>query len=313
MKTYSIQSTLHYLSLVVAFAATAMLLPACEDDPVVVDEQLTTKPDTGTETEPETFRFISYNILEGMKLDKDNNFDNFVAWVQAKDPDFMALQECNGLTQETLTALAARYGHPHALVCKEEGYSVGLTSKYPIELRNRLLSTEENPLPLYHGAIFTRIKDINVVVLHLYPFGAALDGMPNGDAYRTREINYILDNTIRRYPAEPLWLMSGDFNSYSAKDADALGERYYDTHNTVLQSGYYDVIRDRHNYFMRTTPTVYGKWVEGVVGSRLDFIYCSKNILRQMTSSDIIYDDFTNNYSDHYPVMIEFRHYPSGK
>ncbi len=187
-----------------AFGATLLtataLLPACDDDPAAPDEELTTDP--GTSVQPETLRFISYNILEGMKLDKAQNFDNFVDWVKEKDPDFMALCECNAFTEESLTALAGRYGHPYAILCKESGFPVGLTSKYPIELRNRLLED----VPLWHGAIHTRIKDINVVVLHLYPFGTYPNGQGaagTGNTYRDREINCILDSTIRRYPVEP--------------------------------------------------------------------------------------------------------------
>ena len=130
-----------------------------------------------------------------MKLDKAQNFDNFVDWVKEKDPDFMALCECNAFTEESLTALAGRYGHPYAILCKESGFPVGLTSKYPIELRNRLLED----VPLWHGAIHTRIKDINVVVLHLYPFGTYPNGQGaagTGNTYRDREINCILDSTI---------------------------------------------------------------------------------------------------------------------
>ena len=61
-----------------------------------------------------------------MKLDKAQNFDNFVDWVKEKDPDFMALCECNAFTEESLTALAGRYGHPYAILCKESGFPVGL-------------------------------------------------------------------------------------------------------------------------------------------------------------------------------------------
>lgn len=31
--------------------------------------------------------------------------------------------------------------------------------------------------------------------------------------------------------------------------------------------------------------------------------------MREITDSRIIYDEFTATHSDHYPVMIEFRHY----
>ena len=142
MKTYDMTHHLRRLVFGGLLLAAATLLPGCEDDPAVPDEEISTDP--GTSAEPETLRFISYNILEGMKLDKQQNFDNFAAWVREKDPDFMALCECNNFTQESLTALANRYGHTYAILCKETGYPVGLTSKYPIELRSRML--EEVPL-----------------------------------------------------------------------------------------------------------------------------------------------------------------------
>lgn len=311
MKTHNIIDFLRRMAFGGALLAAAVLLPACDDDPAAPDEELTTDP--GTSVQPETLRFISYNILEGMKLDKGQNFDNFVEWVKEKDPDFMVLCECNNFTQESFTALANRYGHPYAILCKETQYPVGLTSKYPIELRSRMLDGS----PLWHGALHVRIKDINVVALHLYPFGkypnSAESAAGTGDAYRDREINYILDQTIRSYPVEPLWLMAGDFNSYSPKDADAMpAGTYFETHSTVLKSGYYDAIRDRHSRFFHTVPTVYGGWPNGSA-HRIDFIYASQAVMREITDSRIIYDEFTANYSDHYPVMIEFRHYPSGK
>lgn len=310
MKTYDTIQMLRRLAFGATLLTATALLPACDDDPAAPDEELTTDP--GTSVQPETLRFISYNILEGMKLDKAQNFDNFVDWVKEKDPDFMALCECNAFTEESLTALAGRYGHPYAILCKESGFPVGLTSKYPIELRNRLLED----VPLWHGAIHTRIKDINVVVLHLYPFGTYPNGQGaagTGDAYRDREINCILDSTIRRYPVEPLWLMSGDFNSYSPKDADAMpANTYFETHSIVLKSGYCDALRDRHSQFFHTVPTPYNG--ESTADQRrIDFIYASQAVMREITDSRIIYDEFTATHSDHYPVMIEFRHYPSGK
>lgn len=311
MKTHNIIDFLRRMAFGGTLLAAAALLPACDDDPAVPDEELTTDP--GTSVQPETLRFINYNILEGMKLDKGQNFDNFVEWVKEKDPDFMALCECNYFTEESLTALANRYGHPYAVLCKETGYPVGLTSKYPIELRNRLLED----VPLWHGAIHARIKDINVVVLHLYPFGTYPNGQGaagTGNTYRDREINCILDSTIRRYPVEPLWLMSGDFNSYSPKDADAMpAGTYFETHSTVLKSGYFDALRDHHSRFFHTVPTPYGGWTPESKTQRIDFIYASQAVMREITYSFVLYDEFTAHHSDHYPVMIEFRHYPSGK
>lgn len=154
------------------------------------------------------------------------------------------------------------------------------------------------------------------MVLHLYPFGTYPNGQGaagTGNTYRDREINCILDSTIRRYPVEPLWLMAGDFNSYSPKDADAMpANTYFETHSIVLKSGYCDALRDRHSQFFHTVPTPYNG--ESTADQRrIDFIYASQAVMREITDSRIIYDEFTATHSDHYPVMIEFRHYPSGR
>ena len=119
-----------------------------------------------------------------MKLDKDTNYDNFVAWVSEQAPDILAIEETNGFTKETLTALANRWGHSHAEICKETGYPVSLTSKYPIEVISRIRKG------VSHGGIHAQIKGINILVLHLYPQSYAPSGSTaaNGDAYRLEEI-----------------------------------------------------------------------------------------------------------------------------
>jgi len=67
MKTYDMILMLRRLAFGATLLTATALLPACDDDPAAPDEELTTDP--GTSVQPETLRFISYNILEGMKLD----------------------------------------------------------------------------------------------------------------------------------------------------------------------------------------------------------------------------------------------------
>ena len=101
--------------------------------------------------------------------------------------------------------------------------------------------------------------------------------------------------------------------AYRPKDADAMpANTYFETHSIVLKSGYCDALRDRHSQFFHTVPTPYNG--ESTADQRrIDFIYASQAVMREITDSRIIYDEFTATHSDHYPVMIEFRHYPSGK
>ena len=64
-------------------------------------------------------RFITYNMLEGMKLDTSADKPNFVNWLKQMDPDVLALQEVTGFTQASLEKLAQSYGHPFAVLLVE--------------------------------------------------------------------------------------------------------------------------------------------------------------------------------------------------
>ncbi|MGL4292645.1 MAG: endonuclease/exonuclease/phosphatase family protein [Bacteroidales bacterium] len=262
------------------------------------------------ETKEQTsMRLISYNILEGMKLDKAGNYDKFVKWVKDKDPDILALQEANKFTQQSLEELAKRFNHPYVVtnIKTDDNYPVALTSKHPIEVVRKLTKN------VSHGAIHARIKGVNLVILHLWPmsYGDKEGVYPDGDAYRLGETKLFLDSTLRKYPEQPKWLVMGDFNAVSPLDKNDLAggaNRNYVVHEHILSSNLKDALRQNYNYFIRSCPTVYGGWVpNGSNGSRIDFIYGTQPVLRDMTHAEMIMDDFTDNYSDHYPMMIEFR------
>lgn len=111
--------------------------------------------------------------------------------------------------------------------------------------------------------------------------------------------------------------MAGDFNSYSPKDADAMpANTYFETHSIVLKSGYCDALARPPQPVLPHRSHPLQRRIDGESTAdrrRIDFIYASQAVMREITDSRIIYDEFTATHSDHYPVMIEFRHYPSGK
>src|SRR5690606_15338017 len=150
------------------------------------------------ETLPDTLKIISYNILEGMKNDRSNNYNKFVDWIKSYAPDVLALQEVNGFNQRKLEELAKRYGHSYVItnLKSTDNYPVAITSKYPIESRRRIT------LHTSHGAIFAKLKntDINIVNTHFWPqtyWKSVGDG--RGDEYRLQEANVNLDSTIRKF------------------------------------------------------------------------------------------------------------------
>ena len=257
------------------------------------------------ELEVDTLRLISYNILEGVKLDQTTGKTELAAWVRSMNPDILALQEANKFTQESLERLAASYGHPYVVtnIKKGDNYPVALTSKYPVEVIAKI--TEG----VSHGAIHVRIRGVNIVVLHLWPHATGSNGYADGNSYRMAEITAFLDGTLKAHPGEVRWLMMGDFNSVSPLDADDLPGGVglnYDVHTKVLGSGYHDLMRSYRGYFIPSCPTAA---FAGGNATRIDFIYGSSAMLSDMTCVETVRDDFTDTRSDHYPLMTEFRVY----
>lgn len=259
-----------------------------------------------------TFKVITYNIYEGMTLDTTTNKDLFVDWVKKQNPDILALQEVNKFTQLTLETMARRYNHPYAVLLKEKGFPVALTSKYPIVNVQKVLDN------MHHGFIRADIAGYNVVVIHLSPH-----------KYRKRheEIEVILQTASLQHNKNKTIIM-GDFNSISISDGDYYAngkilQKYVDmgkiyvyhdnlvdgkldfgVHEKIVNQGYIDVFKLKNPTYDFTRPTLKTADEGRNASSRIDFIYASKKMKSVVKESAIIKDAFTNYYSDHYPVMM---------
>lgn len=261
-------------------------------------------------------KIISYNILEGMAADPTPDKRNFIEWVRIQNADIMALQEANRFTQESLDRLAQAYGHPYALLSKETGYPVAITSRYPIEHPQIVLE------PMTHGCLLAEVAGYHIVVLHLDPF-----------SYRKRqkELSLVL-NIIEKgkcFSGEENWILTGDFNSFSPTDQTAYtdnryrdrileqppenphrnnlnaGEIDYSIHRRLLDKGYIDALKTKYPDFIHTYPTRrFYTPKEEPVWIRYDYIYLSADLQEKIITVDPIRDPFTEYYSDHYPIKL---------
>ncbi len=253
-------------------------------------------------------KILCYNILEGMKKDTTEGKVVFAEWIKAQDPDILALQEVNKFTQKKLEDLARSYGHPYAVLLKENGYPVALTSKYPIVNVSKVIDN------MHHGFIQAKVADLNIIVLHL---------SPHKYWKRREEIKVVLE-TIASSPDKDKWMIMGDFNSLSPLDAGhytdgLLLKRYqeakkkysfhenlidndsaldYSIHQAILEFGLVDGMLQDKSFSVKNEP-------KG--GSRIDFIYVSKDLKNKVTNGGFITNDFTRYYSDHRPVYIELK------
>ena len=245
---------------------------------------------------PDTLKIVSFNIENGMALDKASNYDHFVAWVDSVSPDVLALEEANGFRQHSLEKLAARWGHPYVItnVKATDNYPVALTSRYPLVSRRKVT------MWVSHGAIFAKLRDadFNIVVTHLWPqsyWHQQGDGL--GNAYRLQEINIILDSTIRKFPSEENWTFMGDFNSVSRKDYDPPDPaQNFDVTDAIEQEGYEDVIHALHGY--KANQTAAYPW-DYYPGHRIDFLFATPAVRKNLIKAYPIHDAFTAKYSDH--------------
>ena len=95
----------------------------------------------------------------------------------------------------------------------------------------------------------------------------------------------------------------GDFNSFSPLDKNDLSGGNtinYQVHQTILDNGYRDPVREMNINFVRSCPTIYGGWTGPTASYKGS---------RNMLNAQILMDNFTDNYSDHYPVTVTCRIY----
>ncbi len=264
------------------------------------------------------FVVVSYNVREGFNQDSLKEAQ-FVQWIKAQDPDVLALQELNHFTQVSLERLAARYGHPYAILSKdpafpEREYYVGITSKYPITNVEKVLAS------MHHVYIYARVKGYHLFVTHLSPHRLTK---------RQQEMAAILARASY-IPASEGVMIIGDLNTLSARDrkvydtperwkrAEEIERSYTHLFNLVdgkfdysvmemaENGGFYDayyLINKEFNYTLPTIAYDTGKTFDGGP-ARIDYILVNKALRKRCTAFSIVKDDVTHNLSDHYPLKM---------
>ena len=297
-----------------------------------------------TKPEESTLRLINWNIQNGMWDGQNDNYDRFVNFVKAQDPDVCVWCEAQSIWKtdsdqkmdvkdrylvDNWGELAARYGHKYWTVGgHRDNYPQVITSKYPINVVSKILGDESDVI-VAHGAGWFTVevngKTVNIVSLHTWPHAYAYraedqeasKAEQGGDKYRAREIQYICEHTIGTVEGaeNQLWMMMGDFNSRSRVDNDKYGYAEDDpkflVHDYIrANTPYIDVIKEKYpDEFKPTT---------GSKTSRIDYVYCSKPLYDRITYADVVWDEYTtpvrdpqklSNFwrpSDHMPIIIDF-------
>lgn len=293
--------------------------------------------DTPLEVESEsakfngTFKILSWNIQNGMWCDQFNNYDNFVAYINEINPDVFCVQEGanhwdidgkslshklrylphsyqkedkDGVKEpKGWIELAKRWGHNYVVMGPyKDNYPVVITSKYPIELVQRLRGNDQ--VQVSHGAVHAKIHFsdsyvVNFVNLHLQP-----SNVDNANSFRLNEVNYYMAETINsdEHYQEQNWLMVGDFNDGSGDDVD----------REVRKNSYYDLWAEMNNYTKSYIDYIFGTESMRKSLKSIDFLYGFAHMEHLTTSVNGVTLNGGSGvwrYSDHYPVLAEFSIY----
>ena len=271
----------------------------------------------GASAQKRSFRVLTYNVCEGLKMDTTASKERFVAWMRELDPDLAALQEMNGFTQARLEKLAAAYGHSHAVLLKDTGYPVALTSKYPIVAKR----VTDN---MHHGFLIARTGGYNIVVAHLSPF-----------SWRKRQQEVA---TIRAWIAASgerrRWIVLGDLNSCSPLDREGYvdgrlralnrrgddprtggkrqnlvdGELDFTTQQALLDAGFCDAFKRFHSEYVASYPSpARAAGNPDPVTCRLDYIYLSRDLRARALDGRIPREGDAATLSDHLPLYIDLK------
>lgn len=252
-------------------------------------------------------KIVSYNVLEGLKQDSTNQ-QMFVEWAREMNPDVIAFQEMNQFTQRSLELFAREYNHPYAILSRQDGYPVALTSKYPIVNVQKVVDN------MWHAYIYARVDDIHFFVIHFSPHSLQK---------RLEEVDLILAHAKTLPQDEPVLIM-GDFNAMDRSDADQYSEQMaenmrkreerqahirnlnngeidYTVMDRLVQGGFVDTFWLTNDTFK---PSISTKKY-GTPSRRIDFIWANPVAAEKVVHSTILHDEYTHVMSDHYPVYVE--------
>ncbi len=283
-----------------------------------------TNRDTGEES---NLKIISYNIWNGFDWGKDTlRLKALGLWLKEEDADIVALQELCGYDENRLRDEAALWGHSYVALLKESGYSVGLTSKKPILIKERLREG------LHHGALHAETYGIDFLVIHL---------SPGSYAFRRTEVPILLDKLKKIKAETDRYLVLGDFNSLSPLDVALYPDDGYflsrlrksnadrplkgnlvnghDIDYTVISSFMAFPLLDlveQSNQPMEERGSFPGlalspKQNESILDlrnrlQRIDFIMSSPELARRLDQAGVARNKQTDWLSDHYPVIATF-------
>jgi len=253
-------------------------------------------------------RLLQYNIWDGCH--DRQRYQKLHDFLVRESYDIVGFNELKFWTTEDLKQNMSDCGYPYTrfLGMESSAYSIGMASKYPIEI----LMTKETE-PFHHGMLHVKIKHLHFIITHLSPVSSER---------REREAIFIGDY-VKKIP-EPLILM-GDLNTLSPLDKENYekidlfaklnatdhgrkchlkdGGINYQPMQTLLDAGLHDV--GEYKVLDISMPTKVHENYKERRHVRIDYVLVNDPILNENPKARVVRTKELEQVSDHYPVECE--------
>jgi len=235
--------------------------------------------------------------------------------------------------------LCARWGHQYHYINPRRpststpfgltNYPCGVTSRFPIDSVKIVKGRKPDSVVVnYSGWYRIHVpgveKPLNIVTVHLkhgkFGYGVPHDQRQasaeryEGELFRANELKVILDNTVRttKNPDKELWIMAGDYNSYSRKD-----NWHYKWNNASPGFTAQDYMIFQSPFFDLVSECYPDDFLPSCGHLRIDYMYVSRPVLNACEDVYAEPDSYTKREhsgvstfyipSDHYPIIADFK------
>lgn len=252
-------------------------------------------------------KIITYNVWQGYIDGEHPRFPCYQSgqkrkkeiynWLKTENADVVVFQELIDYSAEKLQEESCFWGHHYATVLKDQGMTIGISSKYPIKVKE-LLTTG-----MHHGLVYCHIDGIDIIATHLWP---------RFDEKIVDEVNLVKQRVNESLKKRVPVIVLGDFNAFSPQDDQYIDSTtiklYRDRWNWKLENGRpsYRVIQELLGVGMKDVCIRFEK-NRASRKLRYDFIFASSGLAEKCTDATFYQDEQFLKLSDHFPVTASFK------
>ncbi len=256
-------------------------------------------------------KILYINIYEG--CEEPERFENLTRFIKKVNPDFLGLSELNqwqNNNYQKLKEFEEKSGLKNvAFAHATSGYNLGIFSNQKNTYKKIITRSFKT------GMIRTDFKyknqDLCLILTHLHS---------ENEDLRLKELKTVLANA----PKDIYCLLMGDLNSLSPQDfydkekllrfMKSINSSKFGTTSIrmdvikkIESFGFMDCIKKFSKKFEYSVPSPYNKDKEHFQKLRLDYFFTNKQLFQFLKSAQIIRNKETDQLSDHYPILAEFR------